>query len=99
MQEYHDLNEISLQERLERCDAELKGLSLVMGKLLKNIAVYSDFLEDELDGSESGERYLDKLRHDVQQIKTVFSTTQYRAQFRASFLPSFLPCGSRSSNS
>lgn len=74
MQEYHDLNEISLQERLERCDAELKGLSLVMNKLLKNIAVYSDFLEDELDGSVSGERYLDKLRHDVGQIKIVFST-------------------------
>ncbi|MDD7984250.1 response regulator [Lentisphaera marina] len=74
MQEYHDLNEISLQERLERCDAELKGLSLVMNKLLKNIAVYSDFLEDELEDSVSGERYLEKLRHDVKQIESVFMT-------------------------
>jgi len=74
MQEYHDLNEISLQERLERCDAELKGLSLVMSKLLKNVSVYSDFLEDELEDSLSGERYLEKLRSDVNQIREIFST-------------------------
>ncbi|WDE98260.1 response regulator [Lentisphaera profundi] len=74
MQKYHDLNEISLQERLERCDAELKGLSLVMNKLLKNIVVYSDFLEDELEDSASGERYLEKLRHDIEQIKIIYST-------------------------